>query len=478
MANSAERVSLRVSGMHCAGCPNRIEKKLLRVNGVLSARASFANGNVEISFDPARTNIAALKITIESLGYTVVKSRPMGNPGKAAALLVLIAGLFFVLEHFGILKALVPAQLAEADFRLGMLFVIGLLTSVHCVAMCGGINLSQTLPSGNAQKKTLLMPAEQESALSVTKQHGTAKGMAKPDTQPAPGRFAALFPSLLYNAGRVVSYTVVGAAAGALGTAFTFSPSLQGAIKLVAGVWMVFMGLNALGLFPFLSKLTPKLPRPIAQRLDKLRDGKRGPFVIGLLNGLMPCGPLQSMQLYALSTGNPFMGALAMFLFALGTVPLMFGLGAAAGKLGKKFPAKAMAVGAVLVAVLGLSMFTQGWSLAGLPQIALPTQTARHTGTAEPSEIITENGVQLVQSSLQSGRYPNIAVKAGMPVRWVIDAPEGSINGCNYQFTVPEYGITQTLEPGENVLEFTPGSPGTYSYRCWMGMIRATITVT
>ena len=65
-----------------------------------------------------------------------------------------------------------------------------------------------------------------------------------------------------------------------------------------------------------------------------------------------------------------------------------------------------------------------------------------------------------------------------MPVRWIIDAPAGSINGCNYKMLLQAYDITYTFQEGENILEFTPTEPGTISYSCWMGMIRGTITVT
>lgn len=53
--------------------------------------------------------------------------------------------VFFLLQHFGILNRLAPDSLADASMSYGMLFVIGMVTSVHCIAMCGGINLSQTL---------------------------------------------------------------------------------------------------------------------------------------------------------------------------------------------------------------------------------------------------------------------------------------------------------------------------------------------
>lgn len=59
--------------------------------------------------------------------------------------ILLIAILFGILQYFGLLNYLVPASLADSGMSYGMLFVIGLFTSVHCIAMCGGINLSQTL---------------------------------------------------------------------------------------------------------------------------------------------------------------------------------------------------------------------------------------------------------------------------------------------------------------------------------------------
>jgi plastocyanin domain-containing protein len=88
-----------------------------------------------------------------------------------------------------------------------------------------------------------------------------------------------------------------------------------------------------------------------------------------------------------------------------------------------------------------------------------------------------ENGVQLVRSTLSGGRYPAITVRQDIPVKWTIDAPAGSINGCNNRMIIREYGIEHRFKPGENVIEFTPAKTGKFSYSCWMGMIRSSITV-
>jgi plastocyanin domain-containing protein len=87
------------------------------------------------------------------------------------------------------------------------------------------------------------------------------------------------------------------------------------------------------------------------------------------------------------------------------------------------------------------------------------------------------DGVQIVNSTLSSGGYPKITVQAGVPVKWTIEAPKGSINGCNGRLIIPTYGVEQQLQLGANVIEFTPDKVGKVSYSCWMGMIRSSITV-
>jgi plastocyanin domain-containing protein len=59
----------------------------------------------------------------------------------------------------------------------------------------------------------------------------------------------------------------------------------------------------------------------------------------------------------------------------------------------------------------------------------------------------------------------------------MINAPAGSINGCNNRMIIREYGIEHRFTPGENVIEFTPARTGKFPYSCWMGMIRSSITV-
>lgn len=450
MGNAIRTKKLRIGGMTCISCQNKIEKKLRNTAGIEKAEVSYNAGTALVTFDTDIISYQSITGIIDNLGYSVIteQGQERKDTSRTVGILMIIASLYLFLEQSGLLNLLVPSQLADKTMGYGMLFIIGLITSVHCVAMCGGINLSQCIPKSGQEELNQ-------------------------------GRLSAFRPAFLYNLGRVISYTAVGFLAGGLGAAVTFSNTFQGVLKLAAGIFMVIMGINMLGIFPWLRRLNPRMPKFIAVKIQKEKSKSNSPFFVGLLNGLMPCGPLQAMQIYALSTGNPFSGALSMFLFSLGTVPLMFILGALSTVLSKKFTSRVMTAGAVLVVVLGLSMFTQGVSLAGIsPSAILPGLEGISGNQQESSgQIKIEDGVQVINSTLSPGRYPNIKVQAGIPVKWIIDAPAGSINGCNNRMIIREYGIEYSFHTGENVVEFTPDKTGKIPYSCWMGMIRGSINV-
>lgn len=494
-----QKIHLRIDGMTCVNCEHKIRKGICAAEGVSRAAVSYIRGSADIEYDDARISREQIVAIIENLDYRVVR------PGKAAApqfanvtaTLAVIVVLFVLLESHGILNKLTPGQLADTGMGYGMLFVTGLFTSVHCIAMCGGINLSQSL-------------------LQSEKRGTAGNGVSH------------FLPAAAYNLGRICSYTAAGLVLGLIGmlagggSGVGISAYLQGVLKIVAGLVMVITGINMLGLFPWLRRFSFRLPGFITGKFrpDKSKAGY--PFAVGVLNGFMPCGPLQTMWLVALASGNPLTGALAMFFFALGTVPLMLGLGSAVSALGKRFTEKMLRAGAILIVVLGLSMLSQGGSLSGLLSqerlfrllvagcfaglllnmevqnkmmryvsyaasfliIAAACLTWNFQGNTETVAAAAENGVeivdgvQVVNSMLKPGSYPDITVQAGTPVRWIIDAPNGSINGCNNRMVIREYGFEYAFQPGKNVIEFTPVQAGTVDYSCWMGMIRGKISIT
>ena len=487
MSQRLVKTTVLIDGMTCVNCENRIENALRNMNGIVNVKVSYSTFKATLTYDANVIDMDEIIHTIESHDYHVrrktsipdqavkvqkthqtLQSQPRragreSQSPKAASLAqpqkaninqvlgigIILVAVFVILNQLGGLSIFNAFPQAEAGMGYGFLFVIGLLTSIHCVAMCGGINLSQCVPN-----------------------QGT--------TGASDNKFANLRPSILYNAGRVISYTIIGGIVGGIGSVVSFSGRAKGIVAIAAGVFMVIMGLNMLNIFPWLRKFNPRMPKIFARKINEQKAGSNNsPLYIGMLNGLMPCGPLQAMQLYALSTGSPIKGALSMLLFSLGTVPLMFGLGALSSMLSKRFTQKMMQASAVLVIILGVIMFQNGFGVSGL---VLPSLSLNQPVTSESKTITTvsqpvEGGVQLVTSKLTSGSYEPITVMAGVPVRWTIQAAPGTINGCNNRLLIPEYKIEKKLVVGDNVIEFTPTKTGTVPFSCWMGMIRSKITV-
>jgi len=90
---------------------------------------------------------------------------------------------------------------------------------------------------------------------------------------------------------------------------------------------------------------------------------------------------------------------------------------------------------------------------------------------------VVENGVQVVAIDLKPNSYAPIIVQKGIPVKFIINAENQNINGCNNAIIIPKYNIQKALEPGKNIIEFTPEEAGTIPYSCWMGMIGSSIKV-
>jgi sulfite exporter TauE/SafE/copper chaperone CopZ len=438
---------LKLEGLSCTACETKIENKLKKTEGVLEAEVSYKTSLLTITYDEEKITLDEIIKIIEKLDYGVSKdnSETDGKTDKNSNSQLIIIGIIVFGLYLIIKNTVGFTFIPEIDPSMGygILFVVGLLSSLHCVAMCGGINLSLCV----------------------------SYKFDKEDSN----KFSKFIPSFMYNAGRVIAYTLIGGIVGALGSVFSISNTGSAFISIFAGAFMVIMGLNMLNIFPWLRRLNPHMPKVFAKKIHSEKRNK-GPFIVGLLNGLMPCGPLQAMQLYALGTGSFIAGALSMFMFSLGTVPLLFAFGALGSMLSSKFTKKMVKASAMLVIVLGFVMVNRGFAFTGIT-INSPLAAASTDKNDGANTAVMNGDVQEISTTLESGRYTPITVKKGIPVKWTIKAESGSLNGCNNEIIVPKYNIKQKLNEGENVITFTPTETGKFGYSCWMGMIRSSITV-
>ncbi|WP_444944893.1 sulfite exporter TauE/SafE family protein [Microbulbifer sp. ZKSA006] len=180
---------------------------------------------------------------------------------------------------------------------LAAALAIGFLGSSHCIGMCGGI-------SG-------------------------ALGMA------VPGKKTAWMQLGSYQLGRLGSYALMGALAGALGAAVL--PVLT-PLRFAAGIMLILMALYIGGIWSGLSWIEKggrylwRYVQPLSAKLLPVRSAGQA-LALGSLWGWLPCGLVYSALTFALAQGSAERSALAMFAFGLGTVPAMLATGAAAAQV-------------------------------------------------------------------------------------------------------------------------------------------------
>jgi len=426
---SIKKEKIKIFEMTCTSCENRVEKAVRQLEGVIYAKASYSGQYMEIEYDDDLCSMNNIKDAVKNAGYSTEGSKDC----KFMGILIIAVGVVLLGLKTGGFD--MEAKLTNASYAV--LFIVGVLTSLHCIGMCGGIMLSQSL------------------------------------SKESKNRFEAIQPALLYNIGRVISYTILGGLIGALGSVFTLSIAAKAAVQIFAGAFMIIMGLNMAGFSAF-RKFQIRLP----QFACKAKSKSGSPLIVGLLNGLMPCGPLQTMQLFALGTGSAAKGALAMFVFSIGTVPLMLTFGALSGLLSKGYTKKILKFSGVLIIVLGLIMGNRGLALAGININPITAFASNSAGSSNPyvAKATLQDGIQIINMTADNNGYaPNaFYVQKGIPVRWIIDGKE--LNSCNNAIVARGLNLERKIKKGENIIEFTPGDKD-INFSCWMGMISGVIKV-
>jgi sulfite exporter TauE/SafE len=129
----------------------------------------------------------------------------------------------------------------------------------------------------------------------------------------------------LFHIGRLVAFFVLGGVIGMIGSAFQLGTFGTFLMTFVVALVMLVLGINLLDIFPWAKKLQPTLPKFLSSHLLQIKKVNHTftPVVLGIVTFFLPCGFTQSMQIYSLTTGSFWGGASTMFVFALGTLPVL-----------------------------------------------------------------------------------------------------------------------------------------------------------
>lgn len=236
-------------------------------------------------------------------------------------------------------------SLDSAMVDLLLVFSLGFLGSFgHCASMCGPLTAAFSL-------STQSMSAQ---ATEFSKQ--------------AQSREQYVWFHLLLNLGRILSYALVGAAIGTIGSVLVASGQMAGigsglrrAMALLTGGLLIWFGLrqispSLLPKLPILHPLSGQWHQSLSQSMVKLSLNRRWwtPFVLGAIWGLIPCGFLYAAQIKAAETGNGWMGGATLLAFGLGTLPMMLGIGITAARVSADRRSQLFQLGGWVTLTIGL----------------------------------------------------------------------------------------------------------------------------
>lgn len=459
--------------MTCQACERRIEKQVRKIPGVTEVRADSRRGRVLVTSNAAIEDEDII-VAVMKAGYDVGRGkRPPWLSADRSVWRDAAIGLIVVAVIVAIMQIVdtgaLTSSLTKYQSSGGVLgsLLLGLAAGFStCIATAGGIALSA----------------------------GAQFAARHPDASTRQ-RFGV---QVAFNAGRIAVFALGGAVLGAAGSFFAVSGRVLIVLLVIAALVMALMGVRLSGVSPRLSNLVLTLPGAWGRRLTDRLDGGRedsssnrrtslwpawtGPALLGAATFLVPCAFTQAAQLLAFATGDPVRSALVLGAFAVGTTP---GLLAVAGVTAAGSPGRVQrltrSAGVVVVAFAVLTAVSAGalWratSPAGADGIVI-------AGPSDVSNQVSENvslvgGVQVMRMNQEPGGYTpeHSVVHVGTPVRWEVTS---SGFGCASVLVAPQAGVTsQLLTPGETfVTEFTPTTPGTWSFTCGMGMVGGTVTV-
>ncbi len=457
------KITLPIKGLHCRSCETLLQEKLINVPGVRNAHVSFKRANAVIETDQEVSD-DLLEAAVNFAGYGVGHnnlpwlSRDKNDWLIFAGLAIFLTALIFIFKALGVKLDFFKFGAPE---NLLTVALIGLAAGFStCMALTGGL--------------LLVLSAKYSSR------------------HPGADIYSKMLPQLMFNAGRLASYALLGGVIGLIGSAFQISPLFWALLTALAALVMLILGLQLVNIFPRFSKWSLSLPNFKFLKRAKSGDYSHfGALLLGALTFFLPCGFTQAMQLYAVSTGNFFSGLLVMLVFAIGTLPGLLIAGLLGTLVKGKWSKLFLAFIGVVVIFFALYNLINAGNLLGLGNInwygqaktagscAVGTQSADGLCPIGADSASAETQVIKADYTLARDIIPNeFTVKAGSPVSFEVN-PEDDGSGCMSTIMIPGlYNHPVTLVKGVPIImEFTPKQSGSYPITCAMGVKRGTLIV-
>ena len=322
---------------------------------------------------------------------------------------------------------------------------------------------------------------------------------ARPDA--SRGRLDDAVPVGGFLAGKLVSHTIAGALLGLIGDAAQLGFRTRAVMQIAAGVLMILMAANLLGLRA-LRKLVPAPPPAVTQfiRRSARSEAVVTPAILGFLTILIPCGVTLSVMVLAVASGSPVTGAVGMALFVLGTSPLFAALGYGlrrSADLLRGYLGKAAAVAVIVAGVLSInsglvlngSAFTleRAWDrVLGREDMGMDKDMTMDMPMGQSEMPMGNNsavtvdpaGTQHILIEVKPTSYSpsRVQVRAGLPTKLTLRTKDN--RQCTSGIVIPAMNLERTLaETGDTEIDLGKLAAGRIDYTCSIGMYRGVIEV-
>jgi sulfite exporter TauE/SafE/copper chaperone CopZ len=457
-ATPAETVTevIQVAGMTCRSCEMRIQRHVGRIPNVERVTASAVRGRVVIE-SSVPISARAIAKAINAAGYEVGNTPWLERDPRAwldaATGLVLLAAIAMLAQMTG-LTGLASGTGNLSSGGLVVALLLGLAAGVStCMALVGGLLLAL---SAAFQARQADSPVGD-------------KGVA-----------AQMRPALVFMAGRIAGYGMLGAVLGAVGASVTMPPRVTAVLMIAVAAVMIILGTRLTGLSPRIAAWSPTLPSGLGKSLGLHSDATGGysdkrAAGLGAASFFLPCGFTQAVQIYALSTGSPLFAGALMATFAIGTAPGLLALAGLPVLVPSRMKPGLLRLVGVIVLGFALLNGSAGLRLAGI-QLSLPG-VEPVAAAAPPAGITAPDGGQVLTTYQDGGGYSpgNVSIYAGTRTHWIVKS--STTGTCAASLVVPSLGLQVRLHVGDNTIELPAMASGTLDYSCAMGMYGGQITI-
>lgn len=321
-------VTLYVTGIHCSACKMLIEDILLESPHITKATVSMAKQIVVVELTANECTpamLAEINTILAPHNYTLSYKKQVTLKDNSL-INALPIGLIFLVLFFWLQKSGLIDVSFTGEFSAFTALGVGVVASLSsCLAIVGGLILTLSARVAQDNKK--------------------------------------IKPHVLFHGSRMLSFMLLGALLGALGSAIAINTIITATLGVLASLVMVVLGINLLDVFHSTKQLGIRLPKNI--KIISIEHSVWAPCLVGAFTFFLPCGFTQSMQILALSSQSWLQGAIIMTMFALGTLPMLLVISFSSYTFAKSnyAPVFFKSVGII---VIGLGVFGLLTGLAGL----------------------------------------------------------------------------------------------------------------